>query len=66
MSEVAPALRVQDRSVVLRTVKPLGRVLDAEGRSVRSAPLVTEPDAPPRTGGEGGDLPHGGPPPGRS
>lgn len=42
MSQVLPALRIQDRSVVLRTVKLLGRVLDAEGRSVRSVPLLAE------------------------
>ncbi|MEO6082769.1 MAG: AsnC family transcriptional regulator [Umezawaea sp.] len=44
MAEVLPALRVQDRSVVLRTVKLLGRVLTTEGRSVRSVPLTAEPD----------------------
>jgi DNA-binding Lrp family transcriptional regulator len=43
MSQVLPTLRVQDRSVVLRMIKLLGRVLDAEGRSVRSVPL-TAPD----------------------
>ncbi|MFE7441022.1 Lrp/AsnC family transcriptional regulator [Streptomyces chartreusis] len=42
MRQVLPALRIQDRSVVLRTVKLLGRVLDTEGRSVRSVPLLTE------------------------
>jgi len=42
MSQVLPALRVQDRSIVLRTVKLLGRVLDARGRSVRSVPLLPE------------------------
>ncbi|MFE3138095.1 Lrp/AsnC family transcriptional regulator [Streptomyces scopuliridis] len=42
MRQVLPALRIQDRSVVLRTVKLLGRVLDAEGRSVRSVPLLPE------------------------
>jgi DNA-binding Lrp family transcriptional regulator len=46
MSQVLPALRVQDRSVVLRTVKLLGRVLDAEGRSVRSVPLLAEEATP--------------------
>jgi DNA-binding Lrp family transcriptional regulator len=40
MSRALPALRVHDRSVVLRTVKLLGRVLDTEGRSVRSIPLL--------------------------
>jgi DNA-binding Lrp family transcriptional regulator len=45
MAEVLPALRVQDRSVVLRTVKLLGRVLTTGGRSVRSVPLTAEPDA---------------------
>ena len=42
MSHALPALRIQDRSVVLRVVKLLGRVLDAEGRSVRSVPLLTD------------------------
>ncbi|MBE1461396.1 hypothetical protein [Kibdelosporangium phytohabitans] len=42
MSQTLPALRIQDRSVVLRTVKLLGRVLDAEGRSARSVPLLTD------------------------
>jgi DNA-binding Lrp family transcriptional regulator len=41
MSRALPTLRVQDRSIVLRMVKLLGRVLDAEGRSVRSVPLLT-------------------------
>ncbi|MFG1924664.1 Lrp/AsnC family transcriptional regulator [Cryptosporangium sp. NPDC048952] len=40
MSQALPALRIQDRSVVLRVVKLLGRILDAEGRSVRSVPLL--------------------------
>ena len=40
LGQVLPALRIQDRSMVLRTVKLLGRVLDAEGRSVRSVPLL--------------------------
>ncbi len=40
LSQALPALRIHDRSVVLRTVKLLGRVLDAEGRSVRSVPLL--------------------------
>ncbi|MGW0477896.1 Lrp/AsnC family transcriptional regulator [Nonomuraea sp. NPDC003214] len=40
MSQELPALRVQDRSVVLSMTKLLGRVLDAEGRSVRAVPLV--------------------------
>jgi len=39
---VLPTLEIRDRSIVLRTVKLLGRVLDAEGRSVRSVPLLTE------------------------
>lgn len=42
MSQVLPALRVQDRSIVLRTIKLLGRILDAEGRSVRSVPLLAD------------------------
>jgi DNA-binding Lrp family transcriptional regulator len=42
MGQVLPALRVQDRSVVLRTIKLLGRVLDADGRSVRSVPLLAD------------------------
>ena len=40
MSQALPALRIQDRSMVLRTVKLLGRILDTEGRSVRSVPLL--------------------------
>jgi len=40
LNHVLPALRVQNRSVVLRVVKLLGRVLDAEGRSVRTVPLL--------------------------
>jgi DNA-binding Lrp family transcriptional regulator len=40
MSQVLPTLRVQDRSVVLRMIKLLGRVLDHEGRSMRSVPLL--------------------------
>ncbi|WP_167975040.1 Lrp/AsnC family transcriptional regulator [Lentzea indica] len=42
MSHVLPGLRVQDRSVVLRTIKLLGRILDAEGRSLRSVPLLAD------------------------
>ncbi|SDH07294.1 DNA-binding transcriptional regulator, Lrp family [Sinosporangium album] len=42
MSEVLPALRIQDRSVVLRAVKLLGHLLDAEGRSVGYVPLLAE------------------------
>ncbi|GAA5039946.1 DNA-binding Lrp family transcriptional regulator [Thermocatellispora tengchongensis] len=42
MSQALPALRIQDRSVVLRTIKVLGRILDAEGRSVRSVPLIAD------------------------
>ncbi|GAA1019895.1 AsnC family transcriptional regulator [Acrocarpospora pleiomorpha] len=41
MSQALPALHIQDRSVVLRMIKLLGRVLDAEGRSARCVPLVT-------------------------
>lgn len=49
LSLALPALRVQDRSVVLRTVKLLGRVLDAQGRSVRSVPLMADDPAAQRT-----------------
>ncbi|WP_285687608.1 Lrp/AsnC family transcriptional regulator [Actinoplanes sp. NBRC 103695] len=42
MSHALPALRIQDRSVVLRVVKLLGRVLDTQGRSVRSVPLLAD------------------------
>ncbi|MCS7477148.1 Lrp/AsnC family transcriptional regulator [Umezawaea endophytica] len=45
MSRALPALRIKDRAVVLRLVKLLGRILDAEGRSVRSVPLLKD-DAP--------------------
>ncbi|MFI5957564.1 Lrp/AsnC family transcriptional regulator [Cryptosporangium sp. NPDC051539] len=44
LSQALPALRVQDRAVVLRVRKLLGRVLDAEGRSVRSVPLLAADD----------------------
>ncbi|MDF5753457.1 Lrp/AsnC family transcriptional regulator [Spongiactinospora sp. TRM90649] len=43
LGQVLPALRIQDRSVVLLTIKLLGRVLDAEGRAVHSVPLVADP-----------------------
>lgn len=42
MGQELPELRVQDRSVVLNMTKLLGRILDAEGRSVRSVPLVSD------------------------
>ncbi|GAA4926395.1 AsnC family transcriptional regulator [Streptomonospora halophila] len=42
MRRVLPALRIEDRSIVLRPVKLLGRILDAEGRSVRSVPLLAD------------------------
>lgn len=42
MSHALPGLRVQDRSVVLRTIKLLGRVLDTQGRSLRSVPLLAD------------------------
>ncbi|MFI5898110.1 hypothetical protein ACIA5D_49320 [Actinoplanes sp. NPDC051513] len=38
---------MQDRSVVLRVVKLLGRILDAEGRSVRTVPLLAGDGAVP-------------------
>lgn len=44
MSQELPALRVLDRSVVLRMTKLLGRVLDAGGRAVGIVPLL--PDDP--------------------
>jgi hypothetical protein len=44
MGQELPALRVQDRSVVLNMTKLLGRILDREGRSVRSVPLVSDED----------------------
>ncbi|WP_157036238.1 hypothetical protein [Streptomonospora alba] len=37
-----PALQIVDRTVVLHTVKLLGRILDAEGRAVRSVPLLAD------------------------
>jgi len=40
MGQAVPALRIQDRSIVLRMIKLVGRVLAPEGRSVRSVPLV--------------------------
>jgi len=42
MGHALPGLRIEDRSLVLRTTKLLGRVLDPEGRSVRSVPLLAE------------------------
>jgi DNA-binding Lrp family transcriptional regulator len=42
MSQALPALRVHDRAMVLRVIKLLGRVLDADGRAVRSVPLLVE------------------------
>jgi DNA-binding Lrp family transcriptional regulator len=53
MSRALPALRVQDRSVVLRVVKLLGRILDAEGRSVRSVPLLGGDDDGGQASGQG-------------
>ncbi|MFI7446264.1 Lrp/AsnC family transcriptional regulator [Nonomuraea sp. NPDC049714] len=44
MGQELPALRVQDRSVVLNMIKLLGRILDREGRSVRAVPLVSDAD----------------------
>ncbi|MGW6456101.1 Lrp/AsnC family transcriptional regulator [Streptomyces sp. NPDC055078] len=44
MGQELPALHIQDRAVVLNIVKLLGRVLDTEGRSVRSVPLVSDED----------------------
>jgi DNA-binding Lrp family transcriptional regulator len=44
MGQELPALRVQDRSVVLNMTKLLGRILDREGRSIRSVPLVSDED----------------------
>ncbi|MEV0388128.1 AsnC family transcriptional regulator [Nonomuraea sp. NPDC050643] len=44
MGQEVPALRIQDRSLVLSMTKLLGRILDAEGRSVRSVPLISEQD----------------------
>jgi DNA-binding Lrp family transcriptional regulator len=58
LSQALPALRIQDRSVVLLTIKLLGRILDADGRSVRSVPLLSDSQAdrrpPPRTTGRPG------------
>jgi DNA-binding Lrp family transcriptional regulator len=42
MGQALPALQIQDRAVVLCTTKLLGRVLDPEGRSVRSVPLLAD------------------------
>jgi DNA-binding Lrp family transcriptional regulator len=47
MNQAVPTLRIQDRSIVLRMIKLVGRVLDAEGRSVRSVPLVQAVTASP-------------------
>jgi DNA-binding Lrp family transcriptional regulator len=42
LGRALPTLRIEDRSVVLRTTKLLGHVLDPEGRSVRSVPLMAD------------------------
>ncbi|WP_033290076.1 Lrp/AsnC family transcriptional regulator [Amycolatopsis jejuensis] len=42
MCQALPTLQVQDRAVVQRTVKLLGRILDEDGRSIRSVPLLPE------------------------
>lgn len=34
-----PDLRVAERSVSLRSVKRMGRILDADGRAVRAVPM---------------------------
>ncbi len=34
-----PDLRVAERRVSLRTVKRMGRILDADGRAVRAVPM---------------------------
>jgi hypothetical protein len=39
LSRKLPRLTVADRSVVLRTVKHMGRLLDHDGRCVRVVPL---------------------------
>ncbi|MFG1604459.1 Lrp/AsnC family transcriptional regulator [Actinoplanes sp. NPDC049265] len=46
MNHALPALRIVDRSVILRIVKLLGRVLDAEGRARRSVPLLHAVEVP--------------------
>jgi hypothetical protein len=52
LSQAVPALQIQDRSVVLRTTKLLGRVLDREGRSVRSVPFRAAHEKHASTGGQ--------------
>lgn len=42
MSRELPELSVLDRSVVLRTTKLLGRVLDADGRAIGVVPLLPD------------------------
>jgi DNA-binding Lrp family transcriptional regulator len=56
LKRALPSLRIQDRSLVLRTIKLLGRILDAEGRSVRSVPLLAE--EPAHQGDGSGDAGH--------
>ncbi|MFD7500136.1 hypothetical protein [Streptomyces sp. NPDC059850] len=38
-----PRLAIDDRSLVLRTVKHMGRLLDEDGRSVGIVPLLHPP-----------------------
>jgi DNA-binding Lrp family transcriptional regulator len=44
LSEVSPNLVVHDRSLVLRTVKHLGRILDETGRGLRAVSYQMGPD----------------------
>jgi hypothetical protein len=40
-----PQMTIHDRSMVLRSIKRMGRELDLDGRSVRSVPLDIWADA---------------------
>jgi hypothetical protein len=47
LAREAPRLAVQDQSVVIRSLKRMGRVLDPAGCSVRAVPMdiwATPPD----------------------
>lgn len=49
LSQRLPRLAVADRSVVLRTVKHMGRLLDGDGHSVGVVPLGLPRDPPPHS-----------------
>jgi hypothetical protein len=44
MGQELPELRILDRTVILQTIKLLGRLLDARGRVVGIVPLIADAD----------------------